>query len=559
MAETQITNPPLPLANPQVPGSDFLKGALGMPVMRQILLVLAIAAAVAVALFSGLWMQEPDYRPIGGAMTPAETSEVVTALDDGQIAYRLDQRSGMVLVPAEEIYTVRMLLADAEILDGRQLGYELLDKEQGFGESQFMEIAKHRRSVEGELAKSITTITSVLQARVLLATPKTTSFLRDRRKPSASVTVTLKPGRTLSSQQAMGIANLVAASVPELDHKDVVIIDQSGAMLSKGMEDNDLARSEQDLKLTRRVEDTLHSKVANILVPWVGNERFTAEVSATLDFTRSEETAELFNPELAALRSEQRSEQEDVGVENANGGVPGTLSNQPPEFVAQNNGEELEGQNNENTRRSSSVNSTRNYEIDRTINHTKHQVGRLQRLSVAVVVDDRPIADAESGEITLQPWEEADLEQLTLAVQSAVGFRAERGDTVSVVNRSFYREPAELIVPTPFWAETWFADIVKQVLGGLAILIVVLFLIRPLYKNLSEAGEMVREQQSMAIADLTQLREASLQEAVPGLPAAISFDENDSKSQKMETVRNLIGEDPERVAQVVKHWVGEQE
>ncbi|MEM9620768.1 MAG: flagellar basal-body MS-ring/collar protein FliF [Pseudomonadota bacterium] len=554
MAEMQ-----LPAANAQmdgqfVPGANFLKGAVGMPVVRQMTLMIALAASVAVAVFAIFWMQGPDYRPIGGATSPAETNEIVNVLESNQMSYKLDQRSGMVLVPADEIYSARMMLAGAEVLDGRQLGYELLDKEQGFGVSQFMEIAKHRRSVEGELARSIATITSVMQARVLLATPKSTSFLRDRRKPSASVTVTLKPGRRLTSDQVSGITNLVAAAVPELKSADVVVVDQSGSLLSNGRQDAALQRSEKDLALARTIELSLHEKVSNILGPWVGVDRFTAEVSASVDFTRAEQTEESYNPELAALRSEQVMEEQQVGVDNAVGGVPGTLSNQPPEFnEAESEAEETPG------RRSQSTRATRNYEVDRTISHTQYQVGRLQRLSVAVVVDHRPVVDAESGETSLEPWAEEDLNELTQAVQSAVGFDQERGDTVSVVNRAFYREPVSELAPTPFWETGWFSDIVKQVLGGLAILLVVFGLLRPMYKNLSQAGDMVREQQSMAIADMTQMREAALQEAVPGLPATITTDPDDSATQKMETVRNLIGEDPARVAQVVKHWVGDNE
>ena len=539
------------------PGSDFLKGATGMPVVRQVTLLMALAASVAVAVFVTFWMQEPEYRLLSAPENAAEMSDIVNALENRQIAFKLDQTSGAIMVGADRLYDARMALAEADVLTGGQRGYELLDQDQGFGVSQFREFNNHRRSVEGELARSVMAIKAVQHARVILATPKTSTFLRDRRRPSASVHVSLKPGRVLTHDKVRGIMNLVAAGVPELLPKHVVVVDQSGNLLSKGADDEDLLRSGRDLALTRTIENNLYDKVANILIPWVGADRFTAEVNAEVDFTREESTAERYSPDLVAVRSEQQVEEQEIGEKSSVGGVPGTLSNQPPEF-----GELSEAGatgSNEEEVRSTRLQSTRNYEVDRTISHTRQQVGQLQRLSVAVVVDHQTIVDADTGETASQPWTDEDLRDLTAAVQSAVGFRADRGDTVSIVNRAFYREPQIEAAPTPFYEQAWFSDVVKQTLGGIAIIVVIFGLLRPLYRNLSQAGELVREQQSLAIADMTQMREAAMQEAVPGLPSPISLDPEDSSAAKMETVRNLINEDPERVAQVVKHWVSEDE
>ena len=556
MAEMPVERPDA-LPQPQLPGSDFLKGALGMPVVRQVTLLFALAGSVALAMYAINWMQAPAFKPLGANFSPAETNDIVRALEAEQMDYRLDPNTGMVLVPGDEIYAARMLLAGADVISAEQLGYELLDEEQGFGVSQYMEIARHRRSVEGELARSIATITSIANARVLLATPKTTAFLRERRKPSASVTVTLKPGRVLTREQTRGITNLVAAAVPELKAADVVVVDQTGALLSDGADDAASRRNQEDLAYARQVEGDIHDKIVNILAPWVGSDRFTAEVSASLNFTRSERTEETYNPELTALRSEERHEERSQGSESAVGGIPGTLSNQPPEFAPAGEEEAAEGAPGGNE--SSMVRSTRNFEVDRTISHTLQQVGTMQRLSVAVIVDDRLVTDPETGEVSNQSWAEEDIANMTLAVQSAVGFDAARGDTVSVVNRTFYRAPEAAVEAAPFWAEAWFSDLLKQVLGGIAIILVIFGLLRPMYKNLSQAGEMVREQQSLAIADLTQVREAAIAEAVPGLPSPIEVGPSDSSADKMETVRNLIAEDPNRVAQVIKHWVSEDE
>ncbi|NKB98031.1 MAG: flagellar M-ring protein FliF [Pseudomonadales bacterium] len=490
MAEAQLKEPNGPL----FPGSNFIKGATGMPVVRQVTLLVALAASVAMAIVVAMWVQTPDYRPIGSPKTPGEASEIVNALEAHQIPTQVDQRTGTILVPAERIFDARMALAEDGVV-GEQMGYEILDREQGFGVSQFREYNDHRRAVEGELAKNIMAINAVYHARVILATPKTTTFLRDRRKPSASVTLTLKPGRDLNQDKIRGIMNLVAGGVPDLDPSDVVVVDQSGTLLSNGAVDDSLLRSQQDLDLVHKIEGNLYDKVANILSKWAGRDRFSAEISAEVDFTRAESTQEQYNPELSVVRSEQQTEEQELGIGGQIGGIPGTLSNQPPELADAPTENEVE------ETKSTRVSSTRNFEVDRTIRHTRQQVGRIQRLSIAVVVDYRPVTDAETGVVTNEAWSEEELAALTEAVKSAAGFREERGDTVSVVNREFYRAPTAEVAPTPFYEQNWFSGIIKQVLGGLAFIVVILGLLRPLFKNLSQAGELVREQQSLAIAD----------------------------------------------------------
>jgi flagellar M-ring protein FliF len=398
-----------------IPGANFLRAASGMPIVRQLTLLFAIAGSVAMALVAVLWMQTPDYRPVTGITSALQANEVVIALDGANIPHRIDEHTGMVLVPGDMLYEARMKLAGAAGVDGRQLGYELLDKDQGFGVSQFMELARHRRSIEGELARSIATITSVESARVLLATPKSTTFLRDRRKPTASVTVKLLPTRDLSPAQVKGITNLVAGAVPELNADDVAVIDQSGRLLSASAKDEQLEQSERQLAYIARIESQLQDKIGNILSPTVGANRFSAEVSAEVDFTRTEETEELYNPDLLALRSEQRLDEENVG-ELPVAGVPGTLTNQPPETQPSQAGIAVAP---EPVNRRSRSQSTRNYEVDRTISHTRHAVGALSRLTVSVVVDDTIVADVNTGETISQPWTAEELQRLNAEAAAA--------------------------------------------------------------------------------------------------------------------------------------------
>lgn len=553
-ADSGSTNP-----GASFPGANFLRAASGMPLVRQLTLLFAIAGSVALAIAAVMWMQNPDYRPLAGITSAYQANEVVTVLDGAGIDYRVDDRTGMVLVPQDSVYEARMKLAGATGVDGRQLGYELLDQDQGFGVSQFMEVARHRRSVEGELARSIATITAVESARVLLATPKSTTFLRDRRRPSASVTVRLVPGQALRPAQVTGIANLVAGAVPELQPQDVAVVDQTGKLLSVSDPDSSLEQSERQLAYVARIEAQLQDKVNNILLPTVGPERFSAEVSAEVDFTRTEEAEELYNPDLVALRSEQRSDEESVGEPQV-GGVPGALTNQPPETAPETptvNGDEV-------VNRRARSESTRNYEVDRTVSYTQHTVGKVSRVSVSVVVDDLVTVNPDTGESTSQAWSEAELERLATMVRSAVGYSASRGDSVSVVNRRFFAEQPLPVAAASFWTEAWFTDLIKQVLGAVVLLVLVLGLLRPLFRNLSQAGEVVKERaamaQSLALAapsvsgeiDAAALPSPAAQRAA-NPSAALDY------AAKVDTVRGLVEQDPGRVAEVVKNWVAEDE
>lgn len=561
MAETTADNtlPGPPASNVErmnLPGADFLRGAAGMPVVRQLALLIAIAGSVAVGLVAVLWMQSPDFRPISGVHTVQQAGEVAALLDSNGIPHRIDDRTGMILVPQEQFHTVRMMLANAGQLDSGPAGYELLDEDQGFGVSQFMELARHRRSVEGELSRSISSLDAVQSARVLLATPKSTTFLRDRRKPSASVSVRLKPTHTLTAPQIRGITNLVAAAVPELAAEDVAVVDQRGNLLSVDEEDLELAASERQLTYIAKVERQLQNKVGGLLQPVVGADRFGVQITADVDFTRSEQAEELYNPTQSSIRSERRSEEKNFADTGAQG-VPGALTNQPPETertteVISDTGGAVPAM--------SRTESTRNYEIDRTVAYTQRAVGSISRLTISVVVDDLPSIDPESGETVMTPWTEQDLAQLTESVKSAVGFTEARGDLVSVVNRSFFAPEAELLEAAPFWTEAWFLDLMKQVLVGLFILILGFGFLRPLFRNLSQAGVAVQERNSLAMTQLNHMQSGGVP-IDPNRPAAgmLMPAGSGGYEAKVDAVRGLVAEDPGRVAQVVKHWVSNDE
>ena len=556
-ADTTLPGPPAnTVERMNIPGADFLRGAAGMPMVRQLALLIAIAASVAVGLVAVLWMQTPDYRPLSGVSSLAQAAEIAELLDGQAIPHRIDQRTGMILVPQTEYHTARMMLANAGQLETGPAGYELLDEEQGFGVSQFMELARHRRSVEGELARSIASLDAVQSARVLLATPKSTTFLRDRRKPSASVTVRLNPSHSLTAPQIRGITNLVAAAVPELAPEDVAVVDQRGSLLSVKEEDLELAASERQLAYIAKVERALQNKVGGILQPILGADRFGVQVNADIDFTRSEQAEEFYNPNQSSIRSESLREEQNFSEGGAEG-VPGALTNQPPETERT---AEVITDGGVAAPQISRTEATRNFEIDRTVAYTQRPTGAISRLTVSVVVDNIPMLDEASGEVVMTPWQEADLAQLTETVKSAVGYSEERGDLISVVNRSFFNPVVEPVAATPFWTETWFVDLVKQVLVGLFILGLGFGFLRPLFKNLSQAGVAVAERNTQAMAQLNNMQATGMpiDPNQPGagvlLPAG-----SGGYEAKVDAVRGLVAEDPGRVAQVVKHWVSNDE
>lgn len=549
-------------------GLSFLDNLSQLPLLRQFGLLIGLAASVAIGFAVVLWSQQPDYRPLYGSMENYDAAQVVDLLQQARIEYKVEPNSGALLVRAEHLADARLRLATAGVTanDGN-LGFEILDREQGLGSSQFMETARYRRGLEGELARTISSLNNVKGARVHIAMPRTTVFVRDDRRPSASVLLELYPGRRIEPAQVMAIVNLVATSVPELSKDQVTVVDQTGNLLSDQGELSELTIAGRQFDHARRLEETYTRRVHNILQPVLGDGRYKAEVSADVDFSAIESTAETFSPE-AAIRSEQvLSEQRAAG--QGPQGVPGALANQPPgaaqvpeQVVDPETGEPVAAPAPRDVREQ----STRNYELDRQISYTRQQQGRLRRLSVAVVVDDPVQVNPETGESTRIPLGEAELARLTRLVQDAVGYDASRGDSVSVINSAFVAPPvAEEFPEIPFWSQPWFWDIAKQFLGILFVLILVFGVLRPVLKNLTTtskpalagAGFPAELDDMGGIGDDLREDRVSLSGPVGGpmmLPAPGAGYE-----QQLNAIKGLLAEDPGRVAQVVKEWINEDE
>jgi flagellar M-ring protein FliF len=574
-------------------GLAFLENLSEMTMLRQIGLLVGLAASVAIGFAVVLWSQQPDYRPLYGSLAGMDSKQIMDTLTAANINYTVEPNSGALLVKADDVQRARIQLAQAGVVQNdANIGFEILDKDQGLGTSQFMEATRYRRGLEGELARTISSLNNVKAARVHLAIPKSSVFVRDDRKPSASVLVELYAGRSLEPSQVIAITNLVATSVPELNKSQITVVDQKGNLLSDQAENSELTMAGKQFDYSRRMEGMLTQRVQNILQPILGNDRYKAEVSAVVDFSAVESTAESFNPDQPALRSEQ-SVNEQRSSSLGPQGVPGALSNQPPgpatapqttggaagaAAAAIAPGQPLLDANGQQIMDPATgqpalapypadkrVQSTKNFELDRSISHTKQQQGRLTRLSVAVVVDDMVKVDPANGETSRAPWSAADLARFTRLVQDAVGYDASRGDSVSVINVPFSSERAESLPEIPFYSQPWFWDIVKQAVGVIFILILVFGVLRPVLNNITNGKS--KELAGFGDGDLGGMGgmggmdgELSNDRVSLGGPQSILLPSpTEGYDAQLNAIKSLVAEDPGRVAQVVKEWINTDE
>ncbi len=517
-----------------------------LPVVRQLGFMIGLAAAVAVGVGVVLWSQQPSFALLYSNLSEKDSSGVIDALEKSKTPYQVSGQ-GSVLVPADKVHDMRIKLAAQGLPRSNAVGFESLNEGQGFGVSQFMENARYQRALEVELSRSISTIANVENARVHLAIPKRSVFLRDRQKPSASVLLNLYAGRTLEDEQVAAITHLVSSSIPELDASQVTIVDQRGRLLTAQQRSGESALTAAQFDYTQKLEKLYAERIEDLLVPIVGKEAVRAQVAAEIDFTTEEKTAEVFNPETPVVRSEQLMQERMTN--GADGGVPGALSNQPP--AAAQVPEQAAGAKatTETTATQQGVNSkqktVKNYELDRTISHTRLGSGVIKRLTVAVVLDDK-VTPGDGGTLVRTPHSPEDIERFSGLVKEAVGFDEKRGDRVNIVNTPFSVPQAPEPLPAvPLWQRPDFWDKVKQGFGWAlaAILVIgVLRLMGQIAKSIRENAPALR-----TVPGMPQLAA----EATPQPQIQIKPPEN----MTLNAVKDLAKQDPKLVAQVVKGWV----
>lgn len=524
-----------------------------LSIPRQIGLLVGLAASIAIGLAVVLWSREPNYVPLYNQLNARDASEVVSALERNGVEFKIEQSNGLIMVSSDQLQSARLKLAAEGLPRESTATNDLLAGSGPFSTSQFMENARYKQALEAELARTISKFKDVKSARVHLAIPRESAFVRDNHAPSASVFIDVYSGLELKKQTVSAIVNLVASSIPNLSASRVTVVDQDGQLLSEGSGHTLFTDTERFLDYRQTLEHQYAQKIQEILTPMLGYGRVRAKVSADIDFTTYEQTQESFNPKDPSLRSEQKME-EKHGNSNEATGVPGTLSNVPPanaNLAAQNASQKNAAQNNpgqptENEQVSAGdyrIQSTKNFELDKTVSHTKNQPGSIKRLSVAVIVDNRTVMDEKTKKMVTKPLTTQEIDQIKLLVSDAIGLNAKRGDSLNVINSSFIKpDPIESLPEEKFWQKDLFWSVIKQVLGAFLVLTILFGVLRPMLKTLATTKVQAQPIESNPAGEIQNKGE-------------ISFKGVTDYETQLSLLRQVIEKEPQRVAHVVKNWV----
>lgn len=533
-------------------GSGAFVRLATMPPRSRLMLGAGVAALVAVLVALALWGRQGDWRVLYANLSDKDGGAIIAQLSQMGVPYRHAEGGSAILVPADRVHDARLKLASAGLPKGGIVGFELMDNAR-FGQTQFQERLTFQRGLEGELTRSIGALSAVQSARVHLALPNQNGFFREQQKPSASVLLTLHPGRTLERAQVAGIVHLVSSSVPEMNPKAVSVLDQNGTLLSGPSES--LAQQgldAQQLQYVQQVEQAYVKRVVDLLEPLVGRDNLRATVTAEVDFSQTESTSELFSPNQgnapAAVRSQQVSEAGGA-TPPAPSGVPGAASNQPPaparapiEGAAPALQAAQGGAGGSSLRRDSVV----NYEVDKTVRVTRAATGNVKRLNAAVVVNHRSGTDAK-GKPTSTPLSKEELDKLTALVQESVGFSKERGDSVRVINAPFRVEVQPEPEALPAWRQPWALDLLRAWAVPAALTLVALVavfgMVRPALRTIAPPAPGARL--DAVVADRPG------EAGAPALPAL----EAPRSTERLDRARQLARENPAAVAGVVRGWV----
>lgn len=526
------------------------------PGAKQLYGLAGIAGAIAIGLTVWFWSQGTTMSPLFTGLSPEDEIAVVEALRARNITFE-QSKDGSVLVPDEHVHNMRLALAADGLPRGSGVGFELIRDVGGLGSSPFMENARYQHVLETELARTISTMQPVRTARIHLALPRRSAFVRPNDSASAAVMINLHPGRVLNGGQIASIVHLVSSSVPQMSEDRVSVVDQRGTLLSRpksgqGLDDEQIAFQE-------RIEQRYVERILQLLQPFTGAGRVSAQVAVDLDFSRAEQTRETFDPTSRTIRSEQTSE--DLrGGDSEVGGVPGALSNRPPNTAAS-------AKKSEGGLESTSIQSTRNYEINRVVEQSWQSPGRIRRINAAVVVDHLPTG----AEGVLEPLPEEQMQRVQELVREAIGFSELRGDSVSVQNMPFQTVVEAEIESPPLWEQPLIQDIARQVLGLIVLLLVAFRLFKPAVSAvLKESGTApalaAAGSSSMALAvedspvgeDYQFAQDAGALSPAEKRTASLDFTQQNDFDEKIAAVREVVTQDPARVANVVRGWIADE-
>ncbi|APP80841.1 flagellar basal-body MS-ring/collar protein FliF [Xanthomonas hortorum pv. vitians] len=549
-----------------------------LQITRKLTMMAMIALAVGAGLAVFYWSQKPGYQSLYTGLDDKGNAEAADLLRTAQIPYKIDQNTGAISVPQDRLYDARLKLAGSG-LTGKETGggFELMEKDPGFGVSQFVENARYQHALETELSRTIGTLRPVREARVHLAIPKPSAFTRQRDVASASVVLELRGGQGLERNQVDAIVNLVASSIPDMTPERVTVVDQSGRMLSIADPNSDAAQHAAQFEQVRRQESSYNQRIRELLEPMTGAGRVNPEVSVDMDFSVVEEARELYNGEPAKLRSEQINDTSTSATGPQ--GPPGATSNSPgqppapaanatagaPGAPAAANGQAAAPA----APTESSKSATRNYELDRTLQHTRQPAGRIKRVSVAVLLDNVPRPGAK-GKIVEQPLTAAELTRIEGLVKQAVGFDAARGDTVSVMNAPFVREAVAGEEGPKWWEDPRVQNGLRLLVGAVVVLALLFGVVRPTLRQLTGVT-VVKDKQGKGgkdgtpqSADVRMVDDDDLMPRLEEDTAQLGQDKKvpialpDAYEERMRVAREAVKADSKRVAQVVKGWVASE-
>ncbi|MEN3111744.1 flagellar basal-body MS-ring/collar protein FliF [Uliginosibacterium paludis] len=531
----------------------------------------AAALALALSLLVGVWLwsQQPQYSVLFSGLDEKDGGAVVAALQQQNIPYKVENGGASILVLAGRANELRLTLAAQGLPRGGSVGFELLEQ-QKLGMSQFHEQVNYQRALEGELARTIQSISAVSAARVHLAIPKQTAFLRNEQKATASVVLNLRPGRTLSDEQIAGMVHLIASSVPGLEADQVSVIDQNGNLLARERKQDGFSLDDTQLKYVRNVETSYISRIQQILEPVLGKDNFRAQVMADVDFDAAEQTSETYKPNPApdtAIRSQQTAENINQSPNPA--GVPGALTNQPPvPATAPITNPQVPPQTTQSSPvlTNTSRTATTNYEVDKTVQHIRRATGQVKRLSVAVVINNRVEKD-NKGNPKSVALTEPEVRKINDLVKEAVGYNERRGDTINVTNTTFTEIAKQELAALPFYQDPDMIALAKEMARWLAPLLVALIVyfkvIKPLIRSVvpepvkpEEAGD------EAAGAESEEDGAAAAGEQVEGFdpdipPEVLELElAKMSYEKKLARAREVAAKDPKMVAQLIKEWMG---
>lgn len=543
--------------------SGFAASMGNVDFLRQITLIMALGICLAIAIFVIIWANQAEYR----FLTKLPTEQLIKTmdyLDANKVEYK--QENNTISVPSDVYSDVKLLLAREGLTDDPQSGSDILMQDMGFGVSQRLETERLKHGREQQLARTIEELRAISRAKVLLAIPRENVFAKKAITPSATVVLTLHRGRLLSDEEVDSVVDIIASAVNGLDPNRVTVTDQNGRLLNSGSQDSVSSRSRKEFDMEQKREKEYRDKIDSILIPVVGLGNYTAQVDVLMDFSNTEETQRRYNSDLPALRSEMKVEDNTIG--GGMGGIPGALTNQPP--LDASIPENAVGGNQQKAMPSRKhLESTKNYELDEAISHTKQQAGVIRRISVSVALDYLSVPPAEGATApTVEPRSVSELSNIRRLLQGSVGFDMQRGDVIEVITLPFTRSDFDEVVELPFYEKPLFTKLVKLVLGALVIIVLIVAVVRPMLKRLiypdqtpSDYGDKSLDSHIDLGDDTMDMLTSDFDAGAVGFAADGSLQLPDLHRDEdvLKAVRALVANEPELSSQVVKSWLNEDE